>query len=625
MAGLLAAVLLAAPTPAQTQVFFNARLALRDRSASDALRLWLLRNSLRQRGDRSPHDAEFRSVVWAAVGDLGLCPDGFPHDDDGGARLWPLALHNQLLFTVARSEPPDQSSPFDSFEASRQQRFISLSDVLDDSELRTATFFPTKCTDPGATLTDLGLESTALTDRLKLGRALRALLELGLHTVDRSKFTSVALIESRLFDLGVELARLEEAEARQAAMLAAQKADTRGATKLAVAEVRRVAERWEPSAAQAEFLQQTLSWRPTEWLSLSHERRLALFARLKSVPRLREQSFQVALSLIDALIDRKAGQEVDEWIRLVDANATQRVDLVEGARGARLLELDVASGFKERAPIALARGVLWLERGERQEALRAFALALRASGDSRDSSGTSSLARRWLSYVLGAYETSDEVIATLKALVPPLEYNGIIEDLVWKAALRADLGSFDRLTKSARHGGAFDGRVALLRPLAEGKAGELVDQLVRGAADEPHATLRFIGQVLDHVEAEDVDTRRLLTPFLRAIARALDSLSGQANTSKAQLRRAEELAGRNQAILLGLGQLAESMPGKARALSPGQQAFAGNIRLAPADAAPWPFPSLEPVAPSPFKPVQLEPIEWRTAEGALVFGWRLSE
>jgi hypothetical protein len=209
--------------------------------------------------------------------------------------------------------------------------------------------------------------------------------------------------------------------------------------------------------------------------------------------------------------------------------------------------------------------------------------------------------------------------------VPPLEYNAVIEDLVWKAALRADRASFERLAASARRGGAFDGRVALLRPLAEGNAGALLDGLLQNAAEEPHAALRFINQLLEHVESEELDVRRALTPLLRALGKALDALDAEPLLSKTQQRRASELAERNHAILSGLGLLEDSSASRARALSPGQAAFAGNVRLAPADPAPWPFPVLEPVTPSPFRPLVLEPLEWRDGGGALVYGWRIRE
>jgi tetratricopeptide (TPR) repeat protein len=362
-----------------------------------------------------------------------------------------------------------------------------------------------------------------------------------------------------------------------------------------------------------------------DWLTLSEERRLALFSRARKFAKSPEERDEIALRLMDALIERKRGAEVESWISMFEADAARRSLLVEGDRGKRLLELDPSTGFRERASIALARGVTLLERGERREALRSFAAALRAAGDSRDQTATASLSRRWLSYVLGSFETSDEIIATLKALVPPLEYNAIIEDLVWKAALRADSASFDRLVRSARHGGSFDSRVALLEPLSKGKAGALVDELVRSAADEPHAMLRFVNLLLEHVEGEELDVRKALTPLLKALSRALDAVSAQENVSKGQLRRAEELAQRNQAILSGLGLIADSQSGKARAMSPGQTAFAGNVRLAPADPIPWPFPAIDPVAPSPFRSLVLEPVEWRDEHDTLTYGWRISE
>jgi len=60
-------------------------------------------------------------------------------------------------------------------------------------------------------------------------------------------------------------------------------------------------------------------------------------------------------------------------------------------------------------------------------------------------------------------------------------------------------------------------------------------------------------------------------------------------------------------------------------MGPRHEAFAGNVRLAPGDPLPWPFKAPEPEAPSPFTPLRLIPVEWRAPDGALVFGWRLTE
>lgn len=619
-----------AEPPPQTLIFYNARLALKGQQPGEVLKLWLLRNILLQRGQSAtavsePQDAEFRSVVWAALGSLGLCPDGFERDDGGGANLWSLALHNWVLNTVG-SEPPEQPAPFEALEVGRQQRFISLRDVLDEDELRSVSFFPTSCSQPQQSLIEFGMPPAGpLSDRLQLGYVLQSLLRHARENLVRQKALGLPVIEVRLFDLDLELSRLEAINARLRAAEAQQKAMGKGLSKPALREVKAKAEEWTPDSPQAAFLRGALAWKVEDWLSLSRERRLALFARARPFAS-GEVRDKLALELIDALAERGQGAEVDAWLSLFEADPTRRATIVAGERGKRLLSLDAASGFRERGPLALHRGVLLLESGEQREALRSFAAAMTAAEDSRAQAATVALARRWLSYVLGSYETNDELIATLKALVPALEYNTIIEDLIWKAALRADAHSFERLAATIRRGGALDARVARLRPLSVGKAGELVDQLLRSAADEPHAMLRFVNLLLEHVEAEEVEVRQALIPLLKLLSKTLDSFSAQENASKGQLKRAEELGARTQAILTGLGQWADSVAGKARTLAPGQPAFAGNIRLAPADALPWPFPVLEPASASPFRPLVLEPVEWSKEEGGpLVFGWRIKE
>ena len=76
---LLAAVIaisLAAEPSDQTVLFYNARLALRDGKPADALRLWLMRNVVANRDQAvGRYDEEFRSVVWASTGALGLCQE----------------------------------------------------------------------------------------------------------------------------------------------------------------------------------------------------------------------------------------------------------------------------------------------------------------------------------------------------------------------------------------------------------------------------------------------------------------------------------------------------------------------------------------------------------------------
>ncbi len=630
---LLAALLLSAPAageeppPDQRLLFFNARLALREGKADEALKLWLLHNVLQNRGQRGADEEEFRSVVWAALGALGLCQDGYFRDDEGGAGLWPLALHNWVIHAITKGPPFDQQSPFDAFDVARQQRFISLHDVLSEPELRSAKFFRGPCRLARSTMEEELPELPGFDprDRFSAGLLLRYLLESSLRILVRAKVESVAAIEARIFDLDLALANMQARKARQAAFAAKQKAKTKGVSEVGVKEVRDRAAAWPTDSPQAAFLRKCFGWQTSEWMILSRPRRLFLFAQARPFAPDPATVDRLILSIIDALIERKEGVELESWIGFLDAGgaASRREALCGGERGKRLLELDPSTGFRERAAIALHRGVGFLESGQRQEALRAFAYAMSSAEDSRDPATTTALARRWLSFVLARYQTTDEVIATLKALVPKQEYNAVVEDLAWTAALRADLSSFDRVVASTRRGGAFDARAERLRLLAAGKAGELATLLRDGTIDEPYLTMRFIKQLFERIELEEADVRAANASMLEQVVVVLEtSIKGGRG---AQVRQTEELLIRGRALLEGLGRLDRSVEGRARALSPGHEAFAGNIRLAPADPLPWPFRAPEPEAPSPFVPLLLQPLEWRDANGALVFGWRISE
>ncbi len=612
----------------QTLVFYNSRLALRENRPDEVLKLWLLRNSLAQQGERGREDPEFRSVVWAAMGRLGLCQDGFDKDEVTGAGLWPLALHNTVVLGMSRGPPPSNPPPWDVFEVGRQQRFISLSDVLSAEELRSVTFFRTDCLLPFATMLQQGRTPFSdLQDRLIAGLLLRDLLVKSRTTLAHHKVRNVSVVEARIFDLDLVLADLQARKVRRQARTVAQQARSVGVSEAAAAELRSSLETFPEDSPQAEFLRRSLTWTAHEWLALSRERRLFLFARARPLAKDAQALERLTFAIIDELIRKKDGAELEAWLGFLDAEASTRLRsaLTSGERGKRLLELDASTKFRERSVVALHRGVSFLEAGELQESLRAFAYALQQSETSREASVVLGLSRRWLSYVLSRYETNEEVVATLKALVPKQEYNAVIQDLVWRAALRADAASFERVTATARRGGSFDATAERLRPLSQGKPGEMATRLRDAIAEEPSSVLRFVRALIENIESEDADVRRANVPTLKRVLDVLRPVVAQAQGSKSQSRAAEELIDRTQSVLDGLAHLDDSVSGNARALSPTRSTFAGSIRLAPVDPLPWPFRMPEPESPSVFTPIVLEPVEWRDPEGALVFGWRLSE
>ena len=633
IAALLCAHISVAADPVlQRDVFYNARMALREGRSTEALKLWLLRNSIEDQGIRATHDGEFRSVVWAALGEQGLCQDGFAKDQVGGAGLWPLAMHNWVLTSVAKGGAVDNPPPFDAYEAGLQQRFISLLDVLDVEELQSVSFFRSNCFSSTVYLLERGASPFGdLSDRQTSGPLLRKLLMHSLETLAKDKVQNLALIHARIFDLDLAMSELNARTARQDGRALGDTARAAGASDPAVKALQNRTEKVATlTSAQAGFLREALRWPARDWLALSQPRRLSLFAQARAlalVDRPSPDLQPLILSIIDALLEKRAGAEVEGWVGWLEARKAtgRRAVIIEGERGKRLLELDDVSGFRERSVVALHRGLAFLERGELREALISFAYAMANADSSREPVITMSLARRWVSYVLARYEVSEDLIATLKALVPKQEYNSVIEDLVWRAALNADVASFDRLVASARRGSSFDGRAARLRLLAQGNAGSLATQLRDAVETEPFFTVRFIRQLIEKLEAEEVDVRAANVPLVKLLVRVLDLVISQSKGSSAHARAADELLGRTQALLEGLKAFEPNTDGKARTLSPRHEAFAGNIRLAPTDALPWPFSAPEPEAPSAFTPIMLTPVEWRDRAGALVFGWRLSE
>jgi len=628
--GPTSAELRSAPVNNQALIFFNARVALRESRSNEAVKLWLLRNVVaRDEGHVGRFDQDLRSVTWAALGALGLCGDGFPKDEEGGAGLWPIAVHNEVVASLTKGPIPSPSNPFDALDARRQSRRISLHDVLDPAELRTVTFFRTSCLAADLTMLAMGKTtlSVDLTDRLATAPVMRQLLLRSLETLDRTKVESTAAIEARIFDIDLAMVQLAERKARQKAMAERQRGRRVGLSDAAAAENAEEARKWPKGSRQYEVLQKTLTWSPDEWLTLSPERRLFLFAQAKPLAATPETIEALSLGISDRLAARGNGEEVESWIGFLELKGTpaRRGVVTSGDRGKQLLALEPASGFKERAVIALHRGVAALEKGDQLEALRSFGFAMAHAEESRESAVVLPLARRWLSYVLSRYTTNAEVLGTLRALVPRQELNSVFEDLLWRAALRADERSFEALAASVQRGSSLDARIARLKPLAKGDVGAMATALRDGAADEPHFTLRFVKLLLEKIEAEDADVRIANIPMLKALTRVLDFIATTTTTAKSQVRFADELRGRVQGILEGLSQFDTTEQGRQRSLGLRYETFAGNIRLAPSDPLPWPFSPPTVAAASVFVPLKLVPLEWKNAEGELVFGWRVTE
>ena len=612
------------PPSEHTIVYYNARMALREGDASEATRLWLLRNALEsQTGRVSPYDADFRSVTWAALGDLGLCQDGLSKDEDG-AGLWPLALHNQVVRTMGRRMLGQRTSVFNAFEVGQQARTVSVSDVLSARELQALELSRSVCLRPKVMVLASGEKLRAqLSDRQVAARLLRQLLERARGTLARDRVRGRAVIEARLFDLDLQLTALAAREARYQTRDVGNLARQLGLNRTAVGALRaeRPSSTLDPNSAAAGVLRRSVGWSAVEWMALSPDRRLYLYQAARNFLGETPALDALGVEILDAVIAEGDGAGASAWIGLLGGSGGPE-RFWAGERGQRLLALDDASGVGERAVIAAHRGVDQLSRGAMPEALRSMAFARSHAAESQASAALQGLSLRWLSYVASQFEVTEDLLVTLQELVPRRDYGVLLEDLMWSAAFHADLRSFDTGLSNQAGRGALERRLGLLRPLAAGDAKRFLAQVRVGLADSPGETLRFLDQLEQRLELEDGDVRGAMLPTLAGLRRLLEPF---AREDGSQGRAAAALIERALAIEQGLSGLPAqaSARDQARALAPGGTVFAGSVRLAPADPLPWPFQATDTAAPSVFLPISLVPVEWRDPAGALVFGWSI--
>lgn len=611
-----------------TVIYYNARMALREGQALEAVKLWLLRNALEDRtGTVSPYEADFHSVTWAALGDTGICQDGYPTDETG-AGLWPLALHNWVVENMGRRVKPKRPRPFEAFDVGRQSRFVSIGDVLSAQELRAVHLVQGRCLRPQLALLNTGQPVNAdLSDRHVAARLLQYLLERARSTLADDHVRGRAAIEARLFDVYLQLTAMDAQEARQDARNRARRGRQVGLSRESVASMNEDAALYTitPDSAEGRILRASVGWPVAEWMVLSPERRLFLFDHARAFGGDPAALDQIALGIVDQLIDRGEGEEVGKWIaRAVGDDAGSREVIWAGDRGQRLLALDGEAGFHERAVIALHRGVHHLEEGDLPNALRSMAYALQSADESPTPDGIQSLSLRWLSYAASQFEITDDLLVTLQELVPRNAYAILLEDLMWRAAFHADLPSFERGVENQLGRDALERRLVLMRPLAAGNVGRFSIGIRDGLAASPSETMRFLQEMLQRLELEDADVRAAQVPMLTSVRSLLVPYSAEGTTG-GRGRTAAALLERSQALVEGLGDLRADATARdrARSLDPTGEVFAGSVRLAPVDPLPWPFLASRVAPPSIFVPMQLTPEEWRGESDGWVFGWSI--
>ncbi len=616
----------AAPSDA-TVVYYNARMAMQEDAPLEAVKLWLLRNALEsETGQVSPHDADFASITWAALGELGLCQDGHRKDRDG-AGLWPLGMYNHVIRNMGRRGSDRLPRTFDAFSVGRQQREVAIGDALDAPTLATVRLRRGRCLGPHLALLRAGLNPLAKSsDRETGARLLRDLLERARVSLDTDRIRGRSVIEARLFDIDLHLTALARRAASRAARERAQRGRTLGLGRPSTDALLAAAPRTtlkEDSEAAA-ILRASAHWSVGEWMALEPNRRRFLFDQAREFGADADGLDRVATGVLDALIANTEGEEVQAWISRAAPESARADRIWQGERGAALLALDRDSGFRERAPIALHRGVHDLSRGELQGALRSFAYALAHAPDSAQADVIAALARRWMSHVAGRFELDEELLATMRALVPSRDFSALLEDLLWRAALHADGASFAMGVSTHTGRGALERRLTVLRPLAEGDTSGFLQTVAKGLQQSPTETLQMLEQLVERLEREDVVIRSRHRGLLKELRANLHAMALDMNGAARQRRTGAALRDRIEALLDGIGAPPTDARGRARGVAPAAEVFVGAVRLAPADPLPWPFRRTAALPPSIFTQLTLRPVEWTGTDGRMVFGWRIS-
>lgn len=569
----------------------QARRAQEAKRPEDVVRWWLLNNSFQSIEQRqNVLLPDLRSVLWASIGTLGLCPQNLD-SDTLGAGLWPIAMHNYLVLNLTPKKSAGETIPsaFDTFAKGKQTRNIAFDDVLSSAELVNTKIKRGPCGVRAEVLANIDLNEPLLEDareRTKIAFAMLRYLKLAKSTLNRLRVPSTAALDARIFDLKLFFANQKLGPKAQGL----------------------------PFPEKDELIATAASWGALEWLELLPQRRQFLFNQVAPHFGKAEDREAVVLGVVDALIEQKQGSEVLFWLAFLDSNSYEtRKKIWDGMRGERLLLLGPEQGFTARTFVALHRGISFFEQGQIREALRTFAVAVRTADENRNAEVFRVLARRWLSYLAGSYEVEVALVMVLREILPREDYAVVLQDLVWRAALRFDKRSFGTLMTQATGRQAWVARLERLSPLAAGNLGAFSQELTKGFEDDPHGTARFVSLFLDQLETEESKVRLSLRNVLRSIQASLAGMQAEQEKTKRRFRFLAELLPRCDSLLQGLhnkGQGLSNQDEKVRALNPGATVFAGNVRLAPSDIVPWPFGRTEIEAPSVFSPLTLVPIDF---------------
>ena len=572
---------------------------------ADVMRWWLARGALEAQGRTNDLIVPMTSALWVAAGATGACIENYPYDNSG-AGIWPVAMHNYLVhnININRSKGETLQNQFQFFKKSKQSRLISYDDLLNSVELKSFITRSGSCAARSNILQNLERLNTDYKDannRTTIAVSMLHFLMRARETINAEFVMSNSLIEARIFDLKLYLASQKKGKGGRP-MTAPEK---------------------------AELLQLASKWNVSDWMSLRAERRLFLYSQIADSIADYETKQKIILGIIDALISEKKGTEISDWVAFLNATEYEQKKVIwDGQRGDRLLGLGAESGFTHRGVVALHRGVYFFQAGDVREALRSFSLAIKYSDESAQPQPVRLAARRWLSYVAGSYDVKPELVAVLKEVLPREDFNIILQDLVWRSALHFDNKSFDSLMKFASGQAAWTARLQRLVSLSRGKVREFNSELNASLNEDPYASSKFITELFDHIESEEIKIRKDLNPVLLALQGQFLSMQADPEKGKSSSRFLSEALIRCDALLKGStqgGAVLKTARENIRSLNPKAVVFAGSVRLAPTDILPWEFLQRTFEPPSVFLDIGIFPAELVAKNMDNIPGWKFQE
>lgn len=537
-------------------------------------------------------------MLWAAAGQAGVCPSGFPTDDDA-AGLWGLGLHNYLLRANRMRPAPDDGffAGLSSFERGQQAlRFTSFSRPS-RSGLAHLKMIRTGCQSdellpvPFSVLSELAGRSR----RKAIAESLFTILTSAREAVRVDWVSGLGILDARLLDLWTW-----------------------------IQEEREDGEESTPSKQGFEQLSERVLMLPVaDWAQLVPDRALRIYdaAEGKLSP---DRQKEVLFALLAKAIERQDGLFAERVLGRFDGpREALRQEVQEPEWLSQFANLDTADRFSGRAFFHFRRGLIFEQTGNAEGALRSFAFALQTAGDSNVLQETvTRQSLQWVSYILSRYEADQNVLRVLRQVLPREHYQPVWTELVWAALFQLDRKTFELLMANRSGRGRVSADLRKFTPYVSGRSTEFWREIRRLFRSQSGQAVRLAAAYVTALERQSYDVRLKHREALRQFRSLLEEW-GDANGS----RRAASQLQRSAAVLQQIDAIEATFPTRAperaQNLNPDAVLSAGAVRLPPAADLAWPFAREPEEEADVFTPIGLRVVGFDAGKQQIL--WKLED